>query len=193
MEEKRLLEIQEKVDLMNEEVAKKDFLLKKEHLEKMKDLLKERDSIVKKVPEFWMKVFGDSESLEILHNDQIVEDEEEAADAEEVFLQCQWIRAIRIEYREGFRHYLRIEINENPFFENSLLEKEFSLFTFDPEFISTEIRWKGKQLLENPLLRFFSTKENDDNLAIFDILCDIYVNGAYYYAKTDERSAFLSV
>lgn len=185
---KQLIDIQKDIDRKNLEASKKDFLAKLDLYSSMADTLGKRDELAKEIPDFWQCVFVDSEILDVLYNDEIIseEKEEEIEEAEGMFLGCEWVESISAGYREGFKHYVTLKAKENPFFENAVLEKEFSFFSTEG-FKFTEIKWKGKKMLENPLLRFFSTGENDDNVGIFDMLCDLYVNAVYYYVKNDDR------
>lgn len=188
---KKLVNIQREIDRRNVEASKQDFMAKTELYNGMKGMLDERDKMVSELAGFWQTVFVHSEVLDILYNDVILEDSAEQKDKESedeyerTFLECEWIDSVRIEYRDSFKVFVEVRTRDNVFFDNPRLTKEFSYISSE-SLETTPIEWKGKKMLENPLLRFFSG-DNDNNIPIFDMLCDIYVNAVYYYVKSDER------
>lgn len=178
---KQLVDIQSKIDLENVEVLKEEFILKMNHFNKLKDTLDQRNTIAKEIEGFWETVLIGSDFLEILQETDSSEVNENN------IIDISWIESIFVEYRPEYKYYIGIKTKENEYFENSLLEKEFSLFE-STDCIHTSIQWKNKKLIENPLLKFFfssDSTDNDINMSMFQILSDLYFNSVYYYVRLD--------
>ncbi|EIJ87353.1 template-activating factor I [Nematocida parisii] len=178
-----LVNIQTKVDAANTETLKEEHKLKLAHFNNLKQILSERDKITKDIEGFWETVLVESEFIEVLGEMDYKEDQSELP------IDVSWVSEVIVEYREDYKYYVGIKAKENPFFENTFLEKEFSLFE-NPNCVSTQMQWKNKKLLDNPLIRFFTstdTTDDDANISIFQLLCDIYFNAVYYYVRLDEN------
>ncbi|EHY65504.1 template-activating factor I [Nematocida ausubeli] len=179
---KALVNIQSKIDTANAETLKEEHNLKLSYFNSLKETMAERDTLIKEIDGFWEAVLCCSECAELLAEMDYREGQEETS------IDISWIDEIIVEYREDFKYYVGIKAKENAYFKNTLLEKEFSLFE-GPECISTQIEWKNKKLIENPLVRFFSSADSSDddtNMAIFQLLSDIYFNAVYYYVRLPE-------
>ncbi|KAI5190837.1 template-activating factor I [Nematocida minor] len=178
---KELVEIQSKIDLANIEALKQEYLLKLEHFNGLKETLNQRNILAKEIEGFWESVLVYSDFVEILQEFDYREGQEEAS------VDISWIESISVEYRPDFKYYIGVKAKENEYFENAVLEKEFSLFE-SADCINTSIQWKNKKLMENPLLKFFSSSDatdDDSNMSMFQILSDIYFNAVYYYVRLD--------
>ncbi|KAH9385923.1 template-activating factor I [Nematocida major] len=176
---KKLVDIQTAIDTANIETLKKEHQLKVSYFNDLKPTLQERDALLAEIDGFWDTVLISSECIDVLAE---MENPEPAA------VDISWIGGIRVEYREDFKYYIRMDVKENPYFENSVLEKEFSLFEDVPG-TSTPIQWKGKKNLENPVMRFFMSTEASDedlNMSMLQIFSDVYFNAVYYYVRADE-------
>lgn len=181
---KQLVDIQSKIDLENIEILKEEYHLKLKYFEKLKETLEKRNEIAKEIDGFWESVLISSDFLETLYGPEPVE----IPDASVV--DFSWIDSLMIEFRPEYKYYIGIKAKENEYFENAVLEKEFSLFTTS-DCIQTTIQWKNKKkLIENPLIKFFlspDTTDSDSNMSIFHILTDAYFNSVYYYVRLDKE------
>lgn len=174
----QLVRIQSEVDLANVEALKEEHQLKMKHFNSLKTVLEERDALIREIDNFWEIVILSSDLLEIIKECE-----------ENIKIDISWVKELKVEYKKGNKFYSNIKVKENKYFENSFLEKEFSLF--GNECTNTEIRWKGqKKYLENPLIKFFISEggEEEGNMSIFQILSDIYLNAVYYYVRLEEGS-----
>jgi len=179
----RLVGIQNTLDTINMEEHKQEFNLKLESYGRIKEILEERNRIAKEIEGFWETVFLNSEFADILLGS--AGDREDSGECE-----AYWIDSLRLEFRPNYKCYVAVVAKENEYFENTLLEKEFSWF--EPgECKFTQMVWKGKKVMDNTLIRFFScedSSEDDDNMSVFQILYDLYVNAVYYQMRSEETS-----
>ncbi|OAG29050.1 template-activating factor I [Nematocida displodere] len=175
---KKLIDIQNIIDELNVKALKKDFLGKLEDYKSMEDVLNKRNHTTDEIEGFWEDVILNSEFADVFCDEK-----------EDATLDMSWVDTLKVEYREDFKFYVGIKTKENEYFDNELLEKEFSLFERQ-DCLKTAIEWRGKEVTDNPLLRFFSSKDCtdcDDNMNMFHILSDLYVNSVYYYMRCDEE------
>lgn len=182
---KRLINIQNTIDQLNIEALKREFDAKLRDYEKLKESLEERNSLVEDIDGFWEEVIMNSEMAEDLLED--CSGSPSSTPLEEV--DGSWIGSLRVEYRPNFKYYVSLIPKTNEYFSNEFLEKEFSLFE-NKDCIYTTITWKEKKTLDNRLINFFSSDDSSDddyNVNMFQILCDLYVNAVYYYMRCDEE------
>ncbi|KAI5171187.1 template-activating factor I [Nematocida sp. LUAm3] len=183
---KELIELQNGLDDINLEALKKELLIKQKDFENIKEILEKRERYIREIPNFWQTVFSKTEYLYVLLG------KEEVKEGEEECIPFEWIKSLKVDYRSGFRYWIEIEVEEgNEHIENRKLTKEFSVFEENNNnSVWTDILWREgrKPLPECALLRFISSEEDDDedDLNLFQILSDIYVNAIYYYMRTDE-------
>ncbi|OBS68203.1 hypothetical protein A6R68_03253 [Neotoma lepida] len=108
-------EVQNEIDLMNKPVKKK------------------RSKLIAKIPNFWVTTFVNHPQMSAL----LGEEDEEA---------LHYLTRVEVTEFEDIKSGYRIDFyfDENPYFENKVLSKEFHLNeSGDPSSKSTEIRWKS--------------------------------------------------
>lgn len=181
---KQLIDIQNHLDEINIATLKEEFLFRQERFRKMQDILEKRDKYAEELENFWVSVVSNSEYFYIIFG------KEEFKEGEDECIPFDWIDFLKVDFLPNFRYRVEINAKENEYFENKKLVKEFSLFE-QGDCKWSPIEWKGgkKSLPECPLLRFFSSEDSsddDDNLNIFQILSDIYINAVYYYMRKEE-------
>ncbi|XP_028395026.1 protein SET-like [Dendronephthya gigantea] len=124
--------VQNEIDTLNEKaseeilkVEQKFNLLRKPHFERRTDL-------ISKIPHFWVTAFLNHQQISAL----LDEEDEEA---------LQYLKSVEVEEFEDIKSGYRIKFHftDNPFFENDLISKEFSLNdSGDQVANSTTIKWK---------------------------------------------------
>lgn len=169
-----LEEIQKELDVKYIEYAKKEFQLKLEHFNHIKPLCEKRDNFLKEHPDlflnFWEQAFQNYDfGQELL-----------PADFENKY-DSKWIKCLKVEYLDNYFCSVKIEVNDNEYVENLVLEKKFSLENQDVE--GTKVIWKSNN--KCPLISFFETEEEE--FEVFDYLYELYINAYFYYALQDEE------
>uniref|UniRef100_A0A914I8E7 SET protein n=1 Tax=Globodera rostochiensis TaxID=31243 RepID=A0A914I8E7_GLORO len=92
-----------------------------------------------KIPNFWVTVFINHPQIS-----NILEEEEEEC--------LHYLTQVEIEENEDIKagYKLKFSFDQNPFFENSEIVKEFNWTAAEPNSVTTEIKWKqGKNKLAN--------------------------------------------
>jgi len=87
-----------------------------------------------------------------------------------------FVKLLKAEYLDGFKLKVTLELNENSYVENKVLQKTFYLEDTMPE--TTKITWKDEKG-KCPLLDFFENEEDDFEL--FDIFYEFYMNMVLLY------------
>lgn len=175
--EGKLNTFQSRVDQEYKEFAKNDFNVKLEYFNSLKPILKERDDFIQDLPSsdeganFWEKAAQNCPSFRDL------------LPLEEEDFSISWIESLRCWYEENYVCGVEIALSRNDYLNNRRLTKKFSLLDHTSE--GTEL--KVKKEAECLLFDFF--RENDYDLEVFDILYELYINGAYYYCMCDESDS----
>ncbi|OBS67972.1 hypothetical protein A6R68_03486 [Neotoma lepida] len=116
-------EVQNEIDRLNEQASE--------------EILKKRSELIAKIPNFWVTTFVNHPQVSAL----LGEEDEEA---------LHYLTRVEMTEFEDIKSGYRIDFyfDENPYFENKVLSKEFLLNeSGDPSSKSTEIRWRsGKDL-----------------------------------------------
>lgn len=165
----RLVKIQEELDEMYMEFAKKDFEVKLSHHKKVSKQLAERDAIFKDMSEGELKSFIQRAltNFEPMH-DFFPQNPKGGFDTS-------FVKFIKAEFIDDFRMKVTVELYKNDYIENTVLEKTMYLFEREPEGI--ELKWKDEQGACQ-LFDFFEA--DDDDLEAFDIFYEFYLNLAFY-------------
>ncbi|XP_006623622.1 protein SET isoform X1 [Apis laboriosa] len=123
---------QNQIDGLNEKASDEILEVEKKYNKLRKPYFQKRNDIIKRIPNFWVTAFvNNKEIAEILE-----EDEEDA---------LRFLNKLEVEEFEDIKSGYRINFHfdENPYFENDVLTKEFHLGSSgDPASQSTPIRWK---------------------------------------------------
>lgn len=165
----RLSAIQDTLDELYIDFVKRDFDIKLVHHKKIEQHLAERDVILKEMPraelaEFFRKGFAGFDAVQ----DFLPLGADNAYDTS-------FIKSVRAEYLEGERMRVSIELYENAYTSNEVLEKTIYLFEREPE--TVKIDWKDEQ---RACILFDFFEVDEDSLDLFDIIYEFYVNMVAY-------------
>ncbi|KFD47174.1 hypothetical protein M514_11943 [Trichuris suis] len=122
---------QNEIDIMNERASEEILKVEQKYNKLRKPYFEKRNELIKKIPNFWVSAFINHPQISAL----LDEEEEEC---------LHYLSKLEVEefddIKSGYR--LKFYFDENPFFENDVLIKEFHLGQADPVSSSTEIKWK---------------------------------------------------
>jgi hypothetical protein len=175
--ERTLKEMQSSLDEKYIEYSKKDFGLKLEHYNGLKEDLEKRNKLIEE--------FGQTDSVYKDFWSIAATNYEMGAEilpiGKDNAINAHWINYIKVWYEEGYMCCVEIDVRENPFISNDLLHKKFSLISDECD--GSKIVWKERCDCE--LFDFFEV--NEENLQIFDVLYELYVNGIFYFQLNNEE------
>lgn len=131
---------QNEIDSLNEKASEEILKVEQKYNQLRKPHFERRNDLIKKIPNFWVTAFVNHPQVSA-----ILDEEEEES--------LHYLTTLEVEefddIKSGYR--VKFHFDENPFFENDVLVKEFHLSTSgDPTSTSTEIKWKeGMDLTKN--------------------------------------------
>ena len=161
---------QNDIDALNEKASEEILKVEQKYNKLRKPCFEKRGELVKKIPNFWVTAFINHPQVS-----GILDEEEEECLHHWTKLEVEEFEDIKSGYRINF-HF-----EENPYFENKVLTKEFHLGTGGaennetPSSTSTPIQWKeGKNLLKQLLSKPFTNKKkrNSEYKTFFDWFTD---------------------
>ena len=173
-EESEALELidacQNEIDALNEKASEEILKVEQKYNKLRKPYYEKRSGLVKSIPNFWVTAFINHPQVSGI----LDEEEEECLHA---------LTKLEVEEFEDIKSGYRIHFyfDENPFFENKVLTKEFHLGSGAtensdcPSSTSTPIQWKeGKNLLKQLLSKPFNNKKkrNSEYKTFFDWFTD---------------------
>merc|ERR1712080_409769 len=123
---------QNEIDALNEKASEEILKVDQKYNKLRKPLFEKRNEIIKKIPNFWVTAFVNHPQISAI----LEEDEEEC---------LHYLSQLEVEEFEDIKSGYRIKFHfdENPYFENDMLTKEFHLGrSGDPASQSTPIKWK---------------------------------------------------
>jgi len=123
---------QNEIDALNEKASEEILKVEQKYNKLRKPLFEKRNVIIKKIPNFWVTAFVNHPQISA-----ILEEEEEEC--------LHYLSQLEVEEFEDIKSGYRIKFHfdENPYFENDVLTKEFHLGSSgDPASQSTPIKWK---------------------------------------------------
>uniref|UniRef100_A0A1B6DHH7 Protein SET n=1 Tax=Clastoptera arizonana TaxID=38151 RepID=A0A1B6DHH7_9HEMI len=126
---------QNEIDGLNEKASEDILKVEQKYNKLRKPYFEKRNDIIKRIPNFWVTAFVNHPQISA-----ILEEEEEDC--------LHYINKLEVEEFEDIKFGYRINFhfNENPYFENSIITKEFHLgSSADPASQSTTIQWKEGQ------------------------------------------------
>ncbi|XP_045326751.1 protein SET-like, partial [Leopardus geoffroyi] len=130
-------EIQSEIDMLNEQAGKEILKIEKKYNKLRQPFFQKRSEAIAKIPNFWVTTFVNHPQVSAL----LGEEDEEA---------LRYLTRVEVAEFEDTRSGYKIDFyfDENPYFENKVLSKEFHLNeSGDASLKSTEITWKsGKDL-----------------------------------------------
>ncbi|XP_012277622.1 protein SET isoform X2 [Orussus abietinus] len=120
---------QNQIDGLNEKASDEILEVEKKYNKLRKPYFQKRNDIIKRIPNFWVTAFVNHPQIA-----PILEEEEEDA--------LRYLNKLEVEEFEDIKSGYRINFHfdENPYFENSVLTKEFHLGASASQ--STPIHWK---------------------------------------------------
>uniref|UniRef100_A0A8I4A001 Endonuclease/exonuclease/phosphatase domain-containing protein n=2 Tax=Callithrix jacchus TaxID=9483 RepID=A0A8I4A001_CALJA len=141
--------VQNEIDRLNEQ-ASEEILKEEQKYNKLRQpFFQKRSELIAKIPNFWVTTFVNHPQVSAL----LGEEDEEA---------LHYLTRVEVTEFEDIKSGYRIDFyfDENPYFENKVLSKEFDLNeSGDPSSKSTEIKWKSG----NNLTKCSSQTQNKAN------------------------------
>jgi len=139
---------QNEIDSLNEKASEEILKVEQKYNKLRKPFFEKRNALISKIPNFWVTAFVNHPQISA-----ILDEEEEEC--------LHFLTKLEVEEFEDIKSGYRIKFHfdENPYFDNLLLTKEFHLGAGgDPASNSTQIKWKdgsesGKRLKEQINLR----------------------------------------
>jgi template-activating factor I len=122
---------QNDIDGLNEKASEEILKVEQKYNKMRKPYFEKRNELIKKIPNFWVTAFVNHPQISA-----ILDEEEEEC--------LHYLTKLEVEEFEDIKSGYRIKFyfDENPFFDNDVLVKEFHLGTSEPASNSTEIKWK---------------------------------------------------
>ncbi|CAG2165218.1 unnamed protein product [Oppiella nova] len=123
---------QNEIDSLNEKASEEILKVEQKYNKLRKPFFEKRNELIAKIPNFWVTAFVNHPQISAI----LDEDEEEC---------LHFLSKLEVEEFEDIKSGYRIKFyfDENPYFENDLLEKEFHLGAGgDPASKSTQIKWR---------------------------------------------------
>ncbi|XP_020782606.1 protein SET-like [Boleophthalmus pectinirostris] len=130
-------EVQNEIDRLIESASEEILKVEQKYNKLRQPFFQKRSELIGKIPNFWVTTFVNHPQVSAL----LGEEDEEA---------LHYLSRVEVTEFEDIKSGYRIEFyfDENPYFENKVLSKEFHLNeSGDPSSKSTEIKWRsGKDL-----------------------------------------------
>jgi len=122
---------QNEIDALNEQASEEILKVEQKYNKLRRPFFDKRNEIIKRVPKFWLTAFINHPQISA-----IIEEEEEDC--------LQYLNKLEVEEFEDIKSdRVKLCFDDNPYFDNDVLTKEFLLGTSgDPSSQSTPIRWK---------------------------------------------------
>lgn len=160
-QEIQLLEsIQDQIEELNDKATDEILEVERKYNRLRKPIYEKRSQAIRKIPEFWVKVFNNQDMLSAV----LLEDDMAA---------MKYLVELNVEDHDDVKSGFKISLtfDPNPFFKNSVLSKEF---VYDKEgnltVIPTKIEWKeGKDLTKRAQkdVKAKRSREEDDSESFF--------------------------
>ncbi|VDN57473.1 unnamed protein product [Dracunculus medinensis] len=181
-------QVQGEIDSLNEKASEEILKVEQKYNSLRKPFFDKRNELVKKIPNFWVTTIVNHPNISVL-----VDEEEEEC--------LHYLLRVEVEEFDDIKSGYRIKFvfEENPFFENDIIVKEFFLGNAEPTSTTTEIRWKSGNNIINkvelnqgdspgPRSFFIWLTENQDasNDEIAELIKDdLWPNPLQYYLIPD--------
>ncbi|XP_026885225.1 SET nuclear proto-oncogene b isoform X1 [Electrophorus electricus] len=126
-------EVQNEIDRLNEQASEEILKVEQKYNKLRQPFFQKRSELIAKIPNFWVTTFVNHPQVSAL----LGEEDEEA---------LHYLTRVEVTEFEDIKSGYRIDFyfDENPYFENKVLSKEFHLNeSGDPSSKSTEIKWKA--------------------------------------------------
>ena len=186
-------ECQKELDELNEKASKEILQVETKYNKLRKPYYDKRAAVIEKIPNFWVNAIVNHPQISML-----VDEEEEDC--------LHFLKKLEVEEFENVENGFRVKFifDENPFFDNAELVKEFQLGpNTEPKSTSTTIKWKEQmdlskkqpQIIDSRRKRgleqktFFSWFSDNKDPAADDIAevikDDLWPNPLQYYLTPD--------
>lgn len=133
---------QNEIDALNEKASEEILKVEQKYNSLRKPFFQKRNEIIQRIPSFWVTAIVNHPQIS-----GILEEEEEEC--------LQFMQKLEVEEFEDIKSGYRIHFHfeENPYFENKVLTKEFNLGSSGetPVSMSTTIKWKPERDLTKML------------------------------------------
>lgn len=133
---------QNEIDALNEKASEEILKVEQKYNSLRKPFFQKRNEIIQRIPSFWVTAIVNHPQIS-----GILEEEEEEC--------LQFMQKLEVEEFEDIKSGYRIHFHfeENPYFENKVLTKEFNLGSSGetPVSMSTAIKWKPERDLTKML------------------------------------------
>lgn len=133
---------QNEIDALNEKASEEILKVEQKYNSLRKPFFQKRNEIIQRIPSFWVTAIVNHPQIS-----GILEEEEEEC--------LQFMQKLEVEEFEDIKSGYRIHFHfeENPYFENKVLTKEFNLGSSGetPVSMSTSIKWKPERDLTKML------------------------------------------
>jgi len=127
---------QNDIDALNEKASEEILKVEQKYNKLRKPHYEQRNELIKKIPNFWVTAFVNHPQISAI----LDEDEEEC---------LHYLSKVEVEefddIKSGYR--IKFHFDENPFFSNTELVKEFFLGSAEPSSTSSDIKWKDNMNL----------------------------------------------
>ncbi|VDP35990.1 unnamed protein product [Soboliphyme baturini] len=131
---------QNEIDSLNEKASEEILKVEQKYNKLRKPFFEKRNTLIMKIPNFWVTAFVNHPQISA-----VLDEEEEECLHYLIKLEVEEFDDIKSGYR------LKFTFEDNPFFENDVLVKEFHLGQSEPTSTSTEIKWKNEMDLTKNL------------------------------------------
>ncbi|NXF18075.1 SET protein, partial [Rhodinocichla rosea] len=164
-------EVQNEIDRLNEQASEEILKVEQKYNKLRQPFFQKRSELIAKIPNFWVTTFVNHPQVSAL----LGEEDEEA---------LHYLTRVEVTEFEDIKSGYRIDFyfDENPYFENKVLSKEFHLNeSGDPSSKSTEIKWKsGKDLTKRSIFfqiffSFFLQHEEPESFFFFFIFFSFFL------------------
>ena len=140
-------QVQGEIDSLNEKASEEILKVEQKYNSLRKPFFDKRNELVRDIPNFWVTAFVNHPNISA-----ILDEEEEEC--------LHYLTKLEVEefddIKSGYR--IKLSFDENPFFENSQLVKEFFLGNAEPTSTTTEIKWKA----DNELVKKIKKRMNQN-------------------------------
>ncbi|KAL7980839.1 hypothetical protein Chor_001993 [Crotalus horridus] len=132
-------EVQNEIDRLNEQASEEILKVEQKYNKLRQPFFQKRSELIAKIPNFWVTTFVNHPQVSAL----LGEEDEEA---------LHYLIRVEVTEFEDIKSGYRIDFyfDENPYFENKMLSKEFHLNeSGDPSSKSSEIKWKSGKVFNS--------------------------------------------
>lgn len=143
-------QVQTEIDTLNEKASEEILKVEQKYNTLRKPFFDKRNVLVRDIPNFWVTAFVNHPNISSL----LDEEEEEC---------LHYLTTVEVEefddIKSGYR--MKFTFDENPFFENTQIVKEFFLGNSEPTSTTSEIKWKSDSELGSKIKGKLASRDSD--------------------------------